>query len=224
MKKSLLFTLMMVAVSLVRAQVPQFSSADYAGWNYNNPAIYLNEENILANRIVLYKASTGLDLMLLSPEFYCRGGQTIDMLVTFVTTQWKDETFDMSRVALTAALLGTDGLVVDSVTYEFHTINKTNYVNLSIDVPKGMTRARLRFASWKADINSNGAVRQIAMTTSLIGDVNLDGEITVADANLISAVILGANQDAATEARADVNRDGEVGIADVNRVIDLILN
>ena len=64
------------------------------------------------------------------------------------------------------------------------------------------------------------------------GDVNGDGEITVADANsVIDVVIMGGN---ASHPRipidddgnyiGDVNGDGEVTIADVNAIIDMILN
>lgn len=223
MKRFLLFVVLSWAMLPIGAQVPQFSSSDYAGWIYNNPVIYLNQDNILANRIVLYTTSAGLDLTLTSPEFVCGTGQVIDMQVTFVTTQWQDEGFDKSKVALTAALLGDNGAVVDSVTYEFDTISKTNHVNLSLNVPRSMSHARLRFASWKADVNNNGAVRQIVMESYLPGDVNLDGEVSVADINAVLSVILGSSTDADLSARADVNRDGEVGIADVNRIIDIIL-
>ena len=224
MKRLLLFVFVLTAVSLMRAQVPQFTSADYAGWIYNNPVIYLNEDNILANRIVLYTTSTGQDLTLTSPVFACGAGQIIDLQVTWVTTQWQDEAFDKSKVALTAALIGDDGMAVDSVTYDFATISKTNHVKMSLDVPRSMSHARLRFASWKADVNSNGAIRQILTASWLPGDVNLDGEVSLADINAIMSVILGGDTGADLSGRADVNRDGEVGIADVNRVIDLILN
>lgn len=222
MKRFLLFALVLTAVLSCRGQVPQFSSSSFAGWIYNNPAIYLNEDNILANRIVLYKTSAGLDQTLVSPEFYCAAGQSIDMDVTWITTQWRDEQFDKSKVALTAALIDGNGVTVDSVTYEFTTINKTNHVSLSVDALKSISRARLRFASWKADVNSNGAIRQIVASTSLMGDVNQDGEISVADVNAVVGVILGTSAD--SNGRADVNRDGEVGVADVNRIVDFILN
>ena len=51
------------------------------------------------------------------------------------------------------------------------------------------------------------------------GDVNNDGEVTIADVNAIIDTIL---MDAAF-ADADVNHDGEVNIADINTVINLIL-
>ena len=55
---------------------------------------------------------------------------------------------------------------------------------------------------------------------SLGGDVNGDGEVNIADINVIIDVILSGVP--ATPA-ADVNHDSEVNIADVNAVIDIIL-
>jgi len=57
----------------------------------------------------------------------------------------------------------------------------------------------------------------------LTGDVNGDGEVTIADVNAIIDIILGNNVDDATLKRADVNGDGEVTIADVNADLDIIL-
>ena len=56
--------------------------------------------------------------------------------------------------------------------------------------------------------------------TDLVGDVNGDGEVNIADVNAIIDVILNDIDNDA----ADVNGDGEVNIADVNAVIDIILN
>jgi len=55
------------------------------------------------------------------------------------------------------------------------------------------------------------------------GDVNRDGEVTIADVNMLVDIILGAEVDADVLEVADVNGDGEVTIADVNAVIDMIL-
>ena len=54
----------------------------------------------------------------------------------------------------------------------------------------------------------------------LKGDVNGDGEITVADINVIIDMILSGT----FEARGDVNGDHEVTVADINVVIDIILH
>lgn len=60
--------------------------------------------------------------------------------------------------------------------------------------------------------------------TALKGDVNGDGEVNIADINVIVDIILGGSVDTATMSRADVNDDGEVIIADINAVIDIILS
>ena len=56
---------------------------------------------------------------------------------------------------------------------------------------------------------------------ALKGDVNGDGEITIADINIIIDAILTVTQEFQTA--ADVNGDGEITIADINVVIDIIL-
>ena len=52
------------------------------------------------------------------------------------------------------------------------------------------------------------------------GDVNGDGEVSIADVNMLINMILSGTP----QASGDVNGDGEVNIADVNAVIDIILN
>ncbi len=55
-----------------------------------------------------------------------------------------------------------------------------------------------------------------------LGDLNRDGEVNIADVNLLIDAILGSGSDG--DEALDVNGDGEVGIADVNFLINLILN
>ena len=52
------------------------------------------------------------------------------------------------------------------------------------------------------------------------GDVNLDGEVNIADINAVIDMILSGN----VLSVGDVNADGEVNIADVNALIDIILS
>ena len=54
-------------------------------------------------------------------------------------------------------------------------------------------------------------------------DVNMDGEVSVADVNIIIDIILGFNYPDKIRERADVNGDKEISIADINRVINKIL-
>jgi len=225
MKKCVLVFLFGWMAAMAVAQVPQFSSRNFEGWIYNNPFYLLNQGNILGNKIVLYKTSTGQDFLLTSPQFDCKKGQTLEMDVTWILDQWKSEQFVASKVALTAALLDEAGTAVDSVTFTPTSVTKSiNHVLLSIRVPRVINGARLRFASWRADVNSCGAVRQIDMVSSMYGDVNRDNEVSVADVNAIIDIILAAGtSDDAIMQRADVNRDGEVSLADINEVIDVIV-
>ena len=57
------------------------------------------------------------------------------------------------------------------------------------------------------------------------GDVNGDGEVTIADANnVIDVVVMGGNSGHTRVPAADVNGDGEVNIGDINAIIDMILS
>jgi len=58
----------------------------------------------------------------------------------------------------------------------------------------------------------------------LKGDVNNDGEVSLADINVLIDIILGASADAETMYRADVNEDDEVSLADINALINIILS
>jgi hypothetical protein len=142
-----------------------------------------------------------------------------------MTDQWQSSNFNVDKVGLTAALLDANGVAVDSVTYNLTsaTVSRTNIVKFSITVPRTMANVRLRFASLKGDVNSNGAVRQIVATTVLKGDVNQDGEVSVADINAIVEVIMGKTTDGTLIGNADVNGDQEIGLADINDVIDIIV-
>ena len=56
----------------------------------------------------------------------------------------------------------------------------------------------------------------------VIGDVDLDGEVNIADVNAVIDMIL-SGADPTPELNGDVNGDGEVNIADVNLIINLII-
>ena len=57
----------------------------------------------------------------------------------------------------------------------------------------------------------------------LVGDVNLDGEVNIADVNAVVSIIQGNPADEGTLQRADVNEDGEINIADINLIINIIM-
>ena len=57
------------------------------------------------------------------------------------------------------------------------------------------------------------------------GDVNCDGEVTIADANnVVDIVVMGGNSGHTRSPAADVNGDGEINIADINAIINIIIS
>jgi len=59
--------------------------------------------------------------------------------------------------------------------------------------------------------------------TGLVGDVNADGEVNIADVNALISIILGNATEDDYAGECDVNGDEEINIADVNAVIAIIL-
>ena len=57
-----------------------------------------------------------------------------------------------------------------------------------------------------------------------IGDVNMDGEVNIADVTALIDYLLSGNASAIDLTAADVNGDQEVNIADVTVLIDRLLN
>ena len=56
-------------------------------------------------------------------------------------------------------------------------------------------------------------------SSNIVGDVNADGDVNIADINAVINVVLGAPYDY----KCDVNNDGDVNITDINYLIDIIL-
>lgn len=65
----------------------------------------------------------------------------------------------------------------------------------------------------------SGGMASFWYIKGLVGDVNGDGEVNIADVNALTDGILSGK----TTPVMDVNGDGEVNIADINALIDLIL-
>jgi len=57
----------------------------------------------------------------------------------------------------------------------------------------------------------------------IVGDVNRDGEVNVADVTALIAIILSSSYDDSNLSIADVNNDHEVNVADVTKLIAIIL-
>ena len=71
-----------------------------------------------------------------------------------------------------------------------------------------------------ARINAWTLDPSLSPAPSVVGDVNGDGEVNIADINAVIDIILSG----ASSSAADVNGDGEINIVDVNAVIAIILS
>lgn len=74
-----------------------------------------------------------------------------------------------------------------------------------------------------ADLEKKAADAE-AKAKIIIGDVNGDGNITIADANMIVNYFLGSEPEGFVIDAADVNGDGNITIADANAVVNMFLN
>lgn len=82
-------------------------------------------------------------------------------------------------------------------------------------------------AQWGAGkLDVWAAVNDVIHNGFLLGDVNNDGEVNIADVQSIIGIILGTPSDYATShlIRADVDKNTEINIADINQVIKIILH
>ena len=161
-------------------------------------------------------------------ELSCRLGKSSSSAITMA----EDVEGGTSAIAFWAASYGSDGDANLQVEYSTNkgstwnilgdfTVTRGNLQHIIMDVPlEGSARFRIVQQSGMRvnidDITVYGRVQEV----ELVGDVNGDGEVNIADINALIDVILGEQGNY----RCDVNKDGEVNIADVNAVIDIILS
>ena len=105
---------------------------------------------------------------------------------------------------------------------EFRFIDEVASNETTFTVPEGVNPMDYKFYALAVDNVGNVqefAPDAIGVTAGIKGDVNGDGEITVADVNAIIDIIINATNDL----MGDVNEDGEITVADINAVLDIIM-
>jgi hypothetical protein len=60
--------------------------------------------------------------------------------------------------------------------------------------------------------------------TTLKGDVNMDGQVNVADVTTLVDYILGNTPQGFNASNCDVNNDTKIDVSDVTSLVDIILN
>ena len=70
----------------------------------------------------------------------------------------------------------------------------------------------------------NAAQTTIKEANQLKGDVNGDGAVTITDATMTVAHVIGAKQTGFIKANADLNGDNDINIADVMEIVKIVIN
>ena len=98
------------------------------------------------------------------------------------------------------------------------TFDDYNYTNTQLVVPRGCAQAYMTADIWKKFQN---IVEADPVVEYMRGDVNGDGQVTIADVSALIDILLEGITP--PNNNADVNLDGQVNIADVSMLIDYLL-
>lgn len=229
--KTFILLAAIIAMEVHAQELPQFSSSSFDGWSYNGGT--LDETEIAMGKITLYVTSQGLALTLISPEFQCAGIDSIAAEVRWYTQSFYDSNFVLFKTALTMAIDDTEGNPIDSVTCVPTKTGVSNQdLKFSLPMPQGLTRGRLRFVSWQADVTSCGAIKWATLTPIgaspqpgvLVGDVDNNGSINIADVTTLIDYLLSGDNALINPMNADLDNDSNINIADVTALIDKLLS
>jgi hypothetical protein len=133
----------------------------------------------------------------------------ITMLIALVAMVASAETYNYLKFTKTS---GT------TLTYSVEGL-KLTYDNTNVYVTNAETSATIALAEVQDMYFSNEA----GGNDFIRGDVNNDGDVTIADVTALIDYLLGANDDINVDA-ADCNTDNNISIADVTALIDYLLN
>lgn len=165
-------------------------------------------------------------------ELSCRMGKTSTSAITMA----EDLERGTTGISLWAGSFGSDADATLDVEYSTNqgatwtligTVTVTRGSLQEFTLPADVDGpVRFRIAQTAGSrVNIDDITLRARSSSSYVrGDVNGDGEVTIADVNLLIDIIMGGVVDSGTRKRADVNNDSEVGLADVNDDIDIILN
>ena len=115
--------------------------------------------------------------------------------------------------------------LIDGVEQFSYGARQNDWETYAVNIPAGSHTLTWTYSK-DSSVNPEGdyfAVDNVKLTeiTTQPGDVNGDGNTTIADVSALIDVLLGSGT---PSAGADVNGDGQVSIADVSALIDLLLN
>lgn len=173
-----------------------------------------NEGGLMVKEFQMDEETT---LTATSIDFYSSTGSADDGW--YLTCNGSDELPDWLEIVL------EDEMEYDEENQEEYFSGFTNAKVTAQPLPEGVPyrEAVIRFEFPGAYIDYT--FTQGEKQPDLLGDVNGDGEVGLADMNVLLQIVLdGGCDDADMLKRADVNQDGEVGLADMNVLLELVLN
>ncbi|MBO4870670.1 MAG: leucine-rich repeat protein [Muribaculaceae bacterium] len=97
------------------------------------------------------------------------------------------------------------------------------FANATLYVPINSVGAYQAADGWKEFQHIEGVETGDDPQPGVVGDLNGDGVVDVADVNICINIILEIDNDPDVKALADLNGDGVVDVADVNAIINIIL-
>ena len=148
-----------------------------------------------------------------------------------VTNVFNDEYNEDITIKLYKQTQGNYGSAVQTLTQSVQLgINESKVIRFDFDnVVNGWSYFT------KAFYYSSGSELSLAGTTFYTivfpngpggyrrGDVNGDGEVNIADVDVVISIILGKSVSTEVKQRADVNQDNEINISDVDAIIQIVL-
>lgn len=143
-----------------------------------------------------------------TPEFAVNGESTF----TFKAAPWGSDGTSLKLTVNGNAQLSETELTMKSGEWTTYSLTLTGNGNVSIT----FTPAKRLFLD-----------EVYAQSKKIIGDVNKDGSVTIADVTALVNIILGKVPMSATDydiEAADVNNDGQKTIADVTTLVNIILD
>ena len=191
----------------------------YAYQNFNhNWVLFYNVATGELKRQVRLQDAYWFPAMAVYPDLYAPSISVSDMTLSRGTSREVDllqavhDPDNMAALAVTKAV-STDESVV-----------QVQVIGLKL-VVKAMAAGR---ATVKVTTDSNGQLAETAFVVtvtggSMLGDVNMDGRISIDDVTDLIDILMGSVLTVYDMNAADVDRDGRISISDVTDLIDMLL-